>query len=295
VSALNVALDALRETTTRLSELSRRSYQNPYTALTWPDHLEPTDGWFSSPELVSLYGTPWWAEMTEVERRKAAFWEAANFYSLNIHGEKTLMRGLAERLYRRDLVDVVDYLHHFLDEENKHSIYFGGFCMRYAKLYRSRQPSFPSQPARDVGDFLFFAKVMIFEEIADMHNQRQGRDPRLHHVARFINLNHHREEARHLVFGRLIVRQLWEAAAQSWSDEVRGEVREDLVAFTTASWREYYNPDVYADLGFTDPWKVADEAWAAREQRDRRVLFSRRCRTFLESAGILAGVQTDAF
>jgi hypothetical protein len=294
VSALNAVLDELRATSGRLSELSRRSYQNPYTAIAWPAHLEPTEAWFSSPELVSLYGTPRWALMDEAERRQAAFWEAANFYSLNIHGEKTLMRGLAERLYRGDLVDVVDYLHHFLDEENKHSIYFGGFCTRYAKLYRSRQPSFAGQYPRDVGDFLFFAKVMIFEEIADMHNQRQGRDPRLHQVARFINLNHHREEARHLVFGRMIVRRLWEAATPSWSDQVRSEIRADLIAFTTASWHEYYNPDVYADLGFSDPWKVADEAWTAQAQRDRRVLFSRRCFAFLRSSGILAGVDADA-
>jgi len=291
VSALNGALDALRETSGRLSELSRRSYQNPYTAIAWPAHLEPTEAWCSSPELVSLYGTPWWAEMTEAERRRAAFWEAANFYSLNIHGEKTLMRGLAERLYRGDLVDVVDYLHHFLDEENKHSIYFGGFCTRYAKIYRSRQPSFAAQPSQDAGDFLFFAKVMIFEEIADMYNQRQGRDPRLHPVARFINLNHHREEARHLVFGRLIVQGLWEAAAPSWSDDLRREVREDLTAFTTASWHEYYNPDVYADLGFSDPWEVADQAWTTQAQRDHRALFSRRCLAFLESTGILPEVR----
>jgi hypothetical protein len=188
----------------------------------------------------------------------------------------------------------VDYLHHFLDEENKHSIYFGGFCTRYAKLYRSRQPSLGGQYPRDVGDFLFFAKVMIFEEIADTYNQRQGRDPRLHQVAQFINLNHHREEARHLVFGRLIVRKLWESATSQWSDQARQEIREDLIVFATASWHEYYNPDVYADLGFADPWQVADDAWAAQAQRDHRELFFRRCRAFLKTSGILAGVEADA-
>jgi hypothetical protein len=42
------------------------------------------------------------------------------------------MQGLAARLYRKDLLGVASYLHHFLDEENKHSVYFGGFCTRYA-------------------------------------------------------------------------------------------------------------------------------------------------------------------
>jgi hypothetical protein len=294
VTALKDTLDALSQTSARLSELSRRSYQNPYLTVAWPDRLGPEDGWFGSPELVSLYGTPRWAELDDTGRRRAAFWEAANFFSLNIHGEKTLMRGLAERLYRSDLVDVVDYLHHFLDEENKHSIYFGGFCTRYAKLYRSHQPPFSGEQPRDVRDFLFFAKVMIFEEIADMYNQRQGRDTRLHPVARFINLNHHREESRHLVFGRLIVRKLWESAADGWSDEARAEVRDDLAAFISASWREYYNPEVYADLGFDDPWSVASEAWAAPVQCAHRTFFTRRCLTFLRNNGILLEAETDA-
>ena len=59
------------------------------------------------------------------------------------------MQGLAGRLYRKDLADVADYLHHFLDEENKHSIFFGGFCRRYARVYRTRQVAWTeSRPPR---------------------------------------------------------------------------------------------------------------------------------------------------
>ena len=50
-----------------------------------------------------------------------------------------------------------------LDEENKHSVYFGGFCQRYAKVYRSRHVPMGSQPDRDVADLLFFANVLLFE------------------------------------------------------------------------------------------------------------------------------------
>ena len=67
------------------------------------------------------------------------------------------MQGLAARLYRSDLAEIADYLHHFLDEENKHSVYFGGFCPRYARITAAaRSPSHAD--GADVDDFLFFAR-----------------------------------------------------------------------------------------------------------------------------------------
>jgi hypothetical protein len=295
MSALRTALAQVTETADRLSRVSRRTYQNPYVQVEWPAAVEPERDWFSTPEYVSLYGTPVWAELAEPARRRLAFHEAAGFYSLNIHGEKGLIQGLAARLYRADLVEVAGYLHHFLDEENKHSIYFGGFCTRYARVHRSRQAAFSTSRGRDVDDFLFFARTLIFEEIVDHYNRIQARDRRLHPIARFINDNHHREEARHLVFGRRLTTALWTAGAPEWSQAVRDEVRDDLARFLTASWREYYNPDVYAEAGLDDPWELAELAWSAPAQRSHRRSVSVGCLEFLTGAGILLEEPTDAF
>jgi hypothetical protein len=292
MTRLKDALSTLGGTAERLSRVSVRTYQNPYTAVDWPAALDPAAGWFSSPELLSLYGTGYWDELEEPARRRLGFLEAANFYSLNIHGEKSLMKGLAARLYRSDLLDVAGYLHHFLDEENKHSVYFGGFCTRYAKVYRSRQVVFETERPRDIEDFLFFAKTMVFEEIVDQYNQAQGRDGRLHPLARFINDNHHREETRHLVFGRELVSALWQAS--TWDTETRTDLGDQLTEFLLASWREYYNPDVYADLGLADPWRVAEEAWASPAQQRHRRLVSAKRLGLLISLGVLTKEAIDA-
>jgi hypothetical protein len=292
MTALQKALVQLGEYSERLSRVSARTFQNPYTALDWPDAIDAGTDWFTSPELLSLHSTGYWDELTEPERRLLSFLEAANFYSLNIHGEKGLMSGLAARLYRTDLLDVASYLHHFLDEENKHSLYFGGFCTRYAKVYRSRQVAVGDDRPRDIEDFLFFAKTMMFEEIVDQYNQVQGRDARLHPVARFINDNHHREETRHLVFGRALVSALWLAA--DWDAGTRADLGAQLTEFLLASWREYYNPDVYADLGLADPWAVAEDAWASPAQQRHRRQSSARCLGFLVSLGVLPKEVTDA-
>lgn len=295
-SRLRNALATVGATATRLSQVSQRSFQNPYTAVEWPQSVEPERDWFSTPEHLSLYGTAVWDRLDEPTRKRLAFFEAANFYSLNIHGEKSLMQGLAARLYRPDLMDVANYLHHFLDEENKHSIFFGTFCTRYARVFPTRQlPMGAARPPRDIEDFLFFAKTFIFEEIVDRYNWIQSRDERLHQLARFINHNHHVEEARHLIFGRELVAAMWAACSPGWTSAQVTDVRDHLDQFMTASWREYYNPDVYTEVGLVDPWEIAELAWADDEQRARRRSISVKPLRFLRSIGVFPEDPTDAF
>ncbi|MGH3737354.1 MAG: diiron oxygenase [Micromonosporaceae bacterium] len=293
-TTLREAIAAMSGTVARLNELSRAKYTNPYEAVHWPPSVDPAADWFFTPELSSLYGTAAWDELDETGRRRLTFHEAANFFSLNIHGEKALMEGLANRLYRPDLVEVADYLHHFLDEENKHSVYFGGFCRRYAKLYRSRHVPFAGAPDRGVADLLFFAKVLIFEEHADRYNVLQARDERLHPLARFINQAHHADESRHLVFNRAIVKALWDVHAPGWGAEQLAEIRAYLGQFFTTTWREYYNPDVYADCGLDKPWWCAEAAWQSPAQRAHRRRVSAKCLRFLTSTGLLME-EPDAF
>ena len=292
---LATALAGLGDTVGRLSELSEDRFQNPYEGFEWPDSLDPEGTWYTSPQLLSLRGTDDFERLDEPARRRLSFHEAVNFYSLNIHGEKSLMQGLAARLYRRDLLDVARYLHHFLDEENKHSVYFGGFCTRYARVYRNRQIAFERPGARDVEDFLFFAKTLIFEQIVDYFNRLQAEDELLHPVARFINRNHHIEETRHLAFGNRVVEALWTSCAPDWDEETHAELRAYLDQFFTTAWREYYNPDVYIDAGLSDPWELAERAWSAPQQRELRRAASQKCVRFLTSTGILEREPTDVF
>lgn len=277
----------LADTVRKLSASSRRNYQNPYESIEWPDRLDRGQ-WFSSPELISLHGTPAWDGLTDERRHELSFWEAVNFFSLNIHGEKRLMEGLAQRLYQPGLESVAEYLHHFLDEENKHSVWFGTFCQRYAgRVYPDRKIDFPREYADGEDDFLFFAQVSIFEEIVDRYNVVQGRDERLVAVARQINANHHAEETRHLVFGRRVVEWLWRESVDTWSPEVVDRIRAHLDAYVTATWREYYNPDVYRDAGFADPWATARDGWDHPATKAHRDEITRFCLRPLVDAGVM--------
>ena len=281
--------ESLAETVLRLSTVSRSSPRDPNETTHWPepDSLDRAQ-WFTSPELISVYGTPLWDSLDDHARRQLSFWEAVGFYSLNIHGEKLLIEGIARRLYQPGLEDVAEYLHHFLDEENQHSIWFATFCLRYGgKIYPDRKVAFPREYAPGEEDLLFFARVAVFEELVDRYNSAMGRDDRLAPVARRINANHHAQETRHLVFGRRLVEHLWRCHAPGWSDETVAGVRAHLAGYVMATWREYYNPDVYRDAGFPDPYATARQAWDHPATAAHRAALTARSLRWLYEAGIL--------
>ncbi len=282
----------MQSTVDRLCRTSVDNVIDPHAALAWPESMD-REQWFTSPELISLYGTAVWEAMNEAQRKRLSFFEAVNFYSLNIHGERMLIEGLSKRLYRRGNEVISPYLHHFLDEENKHMFYFGSFCSRYAgKIYPEKKLAVDSgdaaPPEPGVEDFLFFAKVVVFEEIVDVHNREMAKDARLVPLAREINRLHHFEETRHLSFGRKLTQELWERWSPEWSaDRVTG-VRDYLAAYVNATWKEYYNPDVYKDAGLDGAFALRRTAWDSEHRKAQRARITAPCLRFFRNAGILS-------
>jgi para-aminobenzoate N-oxygenase AurF len=271
----------------KLCEASRAASDSPYAGFEWPERLPP-DAWYFSPELISLAGTEAFLALDEGQRQRLSFCEAVNFFSLNVHGERALLEGLARRLYRRGDEAWTAYLHHFLDEENKHMVYFGTFCTKYAgAVYPDRKLAFPREFAPGEEDFLFFAKVLVFEEIVDVYNKRMARDQRLHALAREINRRHHQDESRHLAFGRRLVRELFERGARQWTPATLGGIRDYLGEYVRATWREYHNPAAYRDAGLADPYGLAREAYEAEPARRRRAEVTATCFKVLTRIGVL--------
>ncbi len=279
-------MSSLAQTVERLCKTSVANFIDPFSRLEWPDAMA-LDQWFMSPELISLYGTDEYAALSEAEAQRLSFYECINFFSLNINGERALIEGLTSRLYRDHTSVMTPYLHHFVDEENKHMYYFGRFCTKYAgKVYRDKKLVFPREYAPGEEELLFFAKVMVFEELVDVYNRRMSKDERLVSLAREINWLHHFEETRHLSFGRLVVKELFEQYAPQWSAEVRNRVATYLAEYLVATWKEFYNPDAYRDAGFTDALAVRERAYANDAARAHRADVSARCIRVLRDAGI---------
>jgi hypothetical protein len=253
----------------------------------WPQNLGPDD-WCMSPELLSLYGTEIYDALDERQRRRLSFFEAVNFFSLNIWGERQLIAGIAPRLYAKDCDAISRYLQHFLAEENRHMAMFAEFCGRYAgKVYRQKTWQVPRAHAEGEEEFLFFARVLLFEEIVDRYNVAMAGDSRLPPIVRHINRTHHRDESRHLAFGRRRVVELFERYAPKWSPEVLATVRGELEAFLAASWREYYNPDAYADAGVADAYGCRQRLLAHAARHRHHTAFAAESIAYLRRHGIL--------
>ena len=283
----------LQKQVENLSAVSRERAIDAYSYLDWTSTpVAPESAWYTSPELITLYGTPVWDALDEPQRRRLSFYEAVNFYSLNIHGERALLEGLAARLHLPRSARYSAYLHHFLDEENKHSVIFAAFCERFAgKIYPDRKLFRSTLTETDAYlDVLFFAKAYLFETIADVFNVAMGQDDRLHPFARTINRYHHMEEARHLAFGRTLLRELCTEHSASWGTEKCASLTRYLLDYVHATWLEYYNPDAYADaLG--DPrlpssWDLRDMAWENPHSAAFRATVMQRCRDAVEDFGL---------
>jgi hypothetical protein len=278
----------------QLTKASRKQFWDVYSYFQWPESL-PEDAWMISPELISIYGTETWERMTEAQRKRLSLFEIGNFFSLTLQGERPLVAGMSDLLYSSKMTpQATEYLHHFIDEENKHMIMFGIFCRRYlGKVYPEKKIALPHEYVKGEAEVTFFCKVMVVEEIGDYYNVLMQRDKRIHPLIQEINFVHHRDEARHLGFGREMTKEIWEKYAPSWSPEVLTRFRTWLAQYVKSSWADFYNPTMYRDAGLTaqngfgDPYELRQSAIASDVCREHRERASKKLVTYFVRNGML--------
>ncbi|WP_139318958.1 MULTISPECIES: diiron oxygenase [unclassified Pseudonocardia] len=74
--------DQLQSVVDRLSAAAEADYYNPYKRFAWPDRLD-VDGYWMSPELMTVHGTSAARELDEKTLQEISKWESGHFYSLN--------------------------------------------------------------------------------------------------------------------------------------------------------------------------------------------------------------------
>ncbi len=273
----------------RLTKASRKKTWDVYNTFNWPEALE--EGvWYMPPELISIYGTPAYEALTEEQQKKLSLYELGNFFSLVLQGERPLVAGLVDRLYAKgNSVSVNEYLHHFVDEENKHMVMFGEFCNRYiGKVYPEKKISLPKTYAKGEEEVAFYCKVMVVEELGDYYNLAIEKDERVDALVREVNKVHHIDEARHLAFGRVQLAELFAKYSPEWSAETLAGFREWLVAYLRASWGDYYNPAMYRDAGLADSYELRQMAMSHPAGAELRKKASAKVVNYFIKTGLLA-------
>jgi hypothetical protein len=275
---------------TRLTNASRRLHWTVHEQFQWPERLEEGT-WSMPPELISIYGTPAYEALDEAARRRLSLYELGNFFSLVLQGERPLVQGLVHRFHSKHTAgSVTDYLHHFVDEENKHMVMFGEFCRRYiGKVYPDKKPVATARKhAKGEEDVVFYCKVLVVEELGDYYNVAIQNDERCPAIVRELNRVHHVDESRHLAFGRQFLAELFETYRPQWSEEVLAGFRAWLAEYLKSSWGDYYNPQMYRDAGIEDGYAMRQLAFAHPACAEHRRRVSQKLVTYFLKHGLLA-------
>jgi P-aminobenzoate N-oxygenase AurF len=270
----------------RLCTKSIEDYYNPFLHFSWPDTLPEKSYWMTR-SLLSTYGTPVENEIPEDQLIALSKWESINFYSMNVHGIRELLIEVVERIHMPGFDVPSEFFHHFIGEENEHMWFFSQFCHRYGgKIYPNMRVKAVSEDDPDVANMLVFSRILLFEEIVDYYNTAMAADDTLHDTIREVNRIHHKDESRHIAFGRELVALLYAQLRDRLTAEKRSEIETYLKRYVTLCLQSFCNPRAYKDAGISDPYRVRERVLADphRAAADRRAI--RKPMTFFVKEGI---------
>ncbi|MBW5423071.1 diiron oxygenase [Streptomyces sp. BG9H] len=221
---------------------------DPATEVDWET---PLDRGFhgASPEWSTLYGTAYWQELTEEQRRELTRQEAASVASTGIWFEMILQQMVLRDVYAKDPTSAeVQWALTEIAEECRHSIMFARGAEKLgAPPYRPHR--FAVELGRVFKSVAFgeaaYAAILVAEEVLDVMQRDWMRDERVVPFVRTINNIHVVEESRHMKFARDQTRRRLAGAGR-----VRRQINALVIAIASyVIVTSMVNREVYANAG----------------------------------------------
>ncbi|GAC49425.1 AurF N-oxygenase family protein [Gordonia aichiensis] len=245
------------EVSARLVDSAARSSRNALVEIDWDEPMDPTL-YGCSPEWSTLYGTPYWAEMTEEQRVRLTRHEASSVMSIGIWFEMLLQQLVLRDQYLTDrhrpeywfaMTEIAD--------ECRHSLMFAKASEKLCGTSYVPHPRIGKAAkifAATTGGEIAYGGILAAEEILDVFQRGCTRDERVLPFIRTVNEIHVLEESRHMRFAREQIRE-------SMADV--GPLRRHASAFYTALAASYIftslvRPQAYADAGL-DKYRAVSE------------------------------------
>jgi hypothetical protein len=236
----------------QLIAASQRHTHDPFEEIDWNVAIDDS-AYHLPPELLALYATPTWEEMSESERIMYSRHETAAMFAAGIWFENALMQIVLRHLTE---IDVTDPTHRYLlievADECRHSAMFGEYIRRAGTpSYRPERPVIIDDTHS--GRLLSYILILAIEELLDFANRAAMRDDRVHLVARQISRLHVLEEARHVSFAKSYLAETW----PTLDDEERRIVRNAAAVLVADVVSLSLNPDVFAHLQIDNGAEIA--------------------------------------
>lgn len=270
---------------TRLLRSSEQLSYDPVVEVDWETPLDPSFHG-TSPEWSTLYGTAYWDELTEEQRRELTRQESASVASTGIWFEMILQQMVLRDFYAKDPTDpAFQWALTEIADECRHSIMFArGAAKLGAPAYRPKRHvvelgrAFKTLAAGEAA----YAAILVAEEVLDVMQRDWMRDDRVAPFVRTINNIHVVEESRHMRFARDEV-----LARMKGSGRLSREWNAFVIAVSAyAIVTSMVSPEVYTHVGL-------DRARALREAKaneQHHAMLRSSCTglmEFLGSAGLL--------
>ncbi|MGW0336512.1 AurF N-oxygenase family protein [Streptomyces sp. NPDC003011] len=269
----------------RLLDSSATLSYDPLKEVDWETPLDK-DFHGASPEWSTLFGTSYWNELTEAQRKELTRQEAASVASTGIWFEMILQQLILRDIYAKDPTDdTVQWALTEIADECRHSIMFA----RGAKKLQA-PPYRPHRVAVELGRAFktlafgeaAYAAILVAEEVLDVMQRDWMRDERVVPFVRTINNIHVVEESRHMKFARDETRKRLAKAGR-----VRREIHALVIAVAAyVIVTSMVNKAVYANAGLDAKRALAE----ARANEHHKAMMRSSCSglmEFLASAGLL--------
>ncbi len=271
----------------RLLDSSAQLSRDPQVEVDWETPLDKSYHG-TSPEWSSLFGTSYWQEMTEEQRRELTRQEAACVANTGIWFEVILQQMMLRDIYTKNVTSPeFQWALTEIADECRHSIMFARGA---AKL--DAPPYTPPRPVVELGRAFkalafgetAYAAILVAEEVLDVMQRDWMRDDRVVPFVRTINNIHVTEESRHMTFAREETRERMKKAGF-----VRRQISSVVVAIAgylivSSMW----NPEIYANAGL-DVDRARKEAKGNENHHAKLRASCTKLMGFLSSTGLLTG------
>jgi hypothetical protein len=258
---------------------------DPATEVDWETPLDK-DFHGASPEWSTLYGTAYWSELTDAQRKELTRQEAASVASTGIWFEMILQQMVLRDIYAKDPTDATfQWALTEIAEECRHSIMFARGAQKLgAPAYRPHR--FAVELGRVFKTVAFgeaaYAAILVAEEVLDVMQRDWMRDERVVPFVRTINNIHVVEESRHMKFARDETRKRLRGAGR-----LRRQINALVVAIASyVIVTSMVNKNVYANAGL-DKERAVREAKANEHHKSMMRSSCSGLMEFLASAGLL--------
>lgn len=265
--------DTRNERMVRLYGQGKQRQWDMAERLDWDHQVDPDNPLGLPDDFISIAGSALWERLPESERAVIRRHTSGWLYSQFLHAEQAALVGVGKILLAVDELDSKLYAATQIVDEARHVEGFNRFLHTKIGLRYGLSPSisamFDHAMREPRWDFAVLAAHILIENMGlatfGVHRDRL-KDP----LARAFSAYVARDEARHVAFGRLLLRDFYQELSEP---ELRE--REDFVVEGCWALRDrYVDDDIWNVLGYgEEAVKAARRSPAKREFR--RLVFMR--------------------